>query len=518
MNIIVVGFALSLGLSLILTPGAALLGRFLGGLDWPNSRKVHDRPIPRTGGLAIFIVFTLSMLLGTFWLSSHYFLKLFTLRACCFLFGALVILGMGLLDDFIRLDYKIKFMIQVIGASLAYVGGLRIEFFQLNDLIINFGILSYPITLFWFLLLINAINLIDGLDGLAGGIIFFVCMVMVILLTLQHNFIVALSFAVLAGSVFGFLCYNFNPASVFLGDSGSYFLGYAIAGLSILGSVKSQVSSSLLLPLLALGVPIFDTMFAPLRRFFAGKNMFRPDKGHIHHRLLAMGFSMQKSVWIIYALTVLLCSFSLFLVNVRSQIAFLLLIFLSVGFLIFFQLVKRHYNLSWSQVWPALLNRSSEKGVLDKLTYRRMKNDILHSRDLEELWQNFTSILSVLKFDVAECYLRSKAQGQRQGGDFERVMEGMHKCLINDTAGYRLQWNRWGHIKGGAKAGSVFSRFEVPLIDSANNDLGRLRLAIDVQSHDVNRDMVRCVEDVRKMFIQALEKQDKRKNTLFNKN
>ena len=171
------------------------------------------------------------------------------------------------------------------------MGGLKFDMFGMG---LEFGVFSYLITLFWFILFINAVNLADGLDGLAGGIICFVASVMVILSILNDNYVVAMMFTALSGSVLGFLRYNFNPASIFLGDGGSYFLGYMIAALSILGNVKHQVGAATMIPILALGVPLFDTILSPLRRFVKGRKMFHPDDGHVHHRLIRMGFSVKK--------------------------------------------------------------------------------------------------------------------------------------------------------------------------------------------------------------------------------
>jgi len=218
---------------------------------------------------------------------------------------------------------------------LAYFGGASIEFFQFDDFYMHFGIYSYPLSIFWFLLLINAINFIDGLDGLAGGISFFVCVVMTILLCVQGNIPLALLFSVLAGSLLGFLFYNSYPASIFLGDSGSYFLGYLIAGLSVYGSVKSQVSTSLLLPIVALGIPIADTLFAPLRRLANGRNIFKPDKAHVHHALLDMGYSVNTTVWILYVFTIFIFFSSLALVTFRNQVIGFILLTVSFLFFIF---------------------------------------------------------------------------------------------------------------------------------------------------------------------------------------
>jgi len=194
---------------------------------------------------------------------------------------------------------------------------------------------SYLVTVFWFILFINAVNIVDGLDGLAAGIVVFASLVMVILSILQDDFLSAIFFAAMAGAALGFLRYNFNPASIFLGDGGSYFLGYSIAAFSIMGSVKSQVSVALLIPLLALGIPLFDTLLSPLRRFLLGKKLFQPDAAHFHHRLLEKGLTARNAVYVIYLITLFLCIISIAIVNIRDERAGLFVIVLGAAAVIF---------------------------------------------------------------------------------------------------------------------------------------------------------------------------------------
>jgi UDP-GlcNAc:undecaprenyl-phosphate GlcNAc-1-phosphate transferase len=207
--------------------------------DAPSERKEHTSPTPRCGGLAIVAAFLFTLALSTLITTGVSDKLVLDREATFFLLGALMVFGVGLFDDFHRLGPKVKFLFQVIGASIAFWGGLRIEVFSLFSIDLHFVILSYFVTVFWFVFFINAVNLIDGLDGLAAGIAFFASAVLVILSVLRGEYLIAMLFAALAGAVLGFLRYNFNPASIFMGDGGSYFLGYVIAGLSIMGSIKS---------------------------------------------------------------------------------------------------------------------------------------------------------------------------------------------------------------------------------------------------------------------------------------
>jgi len=273
-------FLIALGFALVLTPAVKWLGVRLGALDVPMERKVHTVPVPRIGGLAVFLAFVATMALTNLYVTNVSALFVFDDRVAFGVGGALVVFGCGLWDDFRRINPGIKLLLQILGASLAFSGDISIGGIFLGGRGIEFGILSYVVTIFWFLLFINAVNLIDGLDGLASGMVLFTSILMVILSVMAGNYLNGMYFAALGGAVLGFLRYNFNPASIFLGDGGSYFLGYTVAALSIMGSVKSQVGALMLIPLLALGVPMFDTIFAPLRRWVRGREMFHPDRGH----------------------------------------------------------------------------------------------------------------------------------------------------------------------------------------------------------------------------------------------
>ena len=245
MTTILITFIFALILSLALTPVAKKLGVRFGSIDVPDERKVHSKPIPRCGGIAIFLAFILTLVISALFMTEVSNKLILHRKTAFFLLGALMVFGVGLFDDFHRLSPRVKFLFQIIAASVAFWGGLRIESFSFFGLGLHFATLSYVVTVFWFVLFINAVNLIDGLDGLAAGIAFFTATVLVILSVLRGEYLIGMLFAVLSGTCLGFLRYNFNPASIFMGDGGSYFLGYAIAGLSIMGSIKSQVGAAM---------------------------------------------------------------------------------------------------------------------------------------------------------------------------------------------------------------------------------------------------------------------------------
>ena len=276
MTTILFAFILALFLSLCITPLARFLGRRWGAMDLPSGRKMHTLPVPRIGGVGIFLAFAITLPAFSLFLATDISrLLVLDTRATALIAGAVICFLTGFVDDFKGLPAWVKLLFQILAASLAYYGGVRIDkvFIGVGEL--KLGYFGLPLTVLWFLVFINAINLIDGLDGLAGGITFIAAMLMVLLSLMGENYLIALLFAVLAGSIMGFLYYNYNPASIFLGDGGSYFLGFAFAGLSLYGSMKGQMGSVMLIPIIALGIPLFDVILSSMRRFLEGKKIGR---------------------------------------------------------------------------------------------------------------------------------------------------------------------------------------------------------------------------------------------------
>ncbi|MFC1859661.1 MraY family glycosyltransferase [Thermodesulfobacteriota bacterium] len=420
MTTILTIFSASLILSLLLTPLVGKLGIKFGAIDIPRDRKVQKRSIPRTGGLAVFLSFVLALILSQF-IKTNISGLLILDRQNIFLFiGAIICFGTGLFDDFKRLGPAIKFLFQTLGASVAFYGGIQIGGINLFGIDIQPGLFSYFFTVFWFVLFINAVNLVDGLDGLAGGVVVFASTVMVILSVLREDYLTALFFSALGGSVLGFLRYNFNPATIFLGDGGSYFLGYAVAGFSILGSVKTQVGAAMLIPLIALGVPLFDTILSPIRRWVRGRQMFQPDSDHVHHRLVEMGMTAQKAVWIIYATTFFLCVMAVIFINIRDERAGLFLIVLGVGGIIFVRKLGYLEYFGTDKVYGWFKDVSDATGFShDRRSFLNIQMEIAQSESIEELWSNASLAFKKLGFDMAEMSVkaiteRCKAQGAGQ--------------------------------------------------------------------------------------------------------
>ncbi|MEW6671020.1 MAG: MraY family glycosyltransferase [Thermodesulfobacteriota bacterium] len=508
-------FILTLILSLLLTPVARRLGIKLGALDNPDARKVHNRPIPRTGGLAVFITFFLALIISKLFNTTVVNRIEITHLNILFFIGSLVIFMIGLLDDFKRQSHMLKFAVQILAASLAFWGGVRIEGFRILGLSIEFGILSYVLTIFWFVLLINAINLVDGLDGLAGGIVVFASVVMVIFSVLKNDFFTAMMFAALGGSVLGFLRYNFNPASIFLGDGGSYFLGYAIAGLSIIGSFKSQLSVILLIPLLALGVPIFDTILAPVRRFIRGKNMFAPDNGHVHHRLLAMGLTTKKAVLFIYLMTLFLCVVAVVLVNIRDERAGLFLIVLGAGVVIFIRKLGYFEYFATDKIYGWFRDLTDEAGFShERRTFLSIQIEIGHSKSMKNMWDNVCQALRLLDFDFAALYLNTLknngANGYVEGHSAERRKTPVSMSSVS----MRREPPDWVcSLEPITDAEQLCSRclfrLEMQLFVKDKKNYGTLLLLKDLERSAMDNFTLKRIESLRRSMIGAFEKLEK---------
>lgn len=284
------------------TPLVKALSVKVGAVDVPkDNRRMHDHPIPRMGGLAIFLGFMFAVLL------------LVPLDAAKqgMLLGAVIIVVLGIFDDIYALSAKLKFVVQIGAALVAVLAGNRIEvlsnpnIFSANP-VWQLGVLSFPVTIIWIVAVTNAVNLIDGLDGLACGVSTISSATMLIIALLVSEVDVAVMMGALAGACIGFLPYNFNPAKIFMGDTGATFLGFILATVSVEGMFKLPTIISFVVPFLMLGLPIFDVTFAVIRRVSKGQSPMSPDRSHVHHRLIDMGFSQKQAVGILYVVSAIL--------------------------------------------------------------------------------------------------------------------------------------------------------------------------------------------------------------------
>lgn len=300
-NRLILPFLATFIMALFFTPLSMKFAHMVNAIDSPEShRKIHNKPIPRLGGLSIFF----AVIFGTLFFSNYPTIKLIGI-----ILGSTIIVLTGVLDDIYDLSAKTKLALQILAASIVVIFGIRIEiftnFFGSTDYI-ALGLLSIPATIFWIVGITNTVNLIDGLDGLAAGTAFIASVVLAYISLINNRYETAVLLIVLAGSTLGFLPYNYNPARVFMGDSGALFLGFYLSIVSVLGAVKGATALAYFVPVLALGLPIFDTSFAILRRFFKNKPIMTADRGHLHHRLLDIGLTHKHAVLILYLISTLL--------------------------------------------------------------------------------------------------------------------------------------------------------------------------------------------------------------------
>ena len=300
--VILLPLVVALVISFLSTPIVKSFAYKLGAIDVPkDERRMNKVHIPRMGGLAIFLGFIISVLL---------FVEVDD-QMKGILLGSVIIVVMGIIDDITPLRASLKFVIQILAALIPVYYGVQITCISNPNLFSdnpywNFGWLSIPITVIWFVGLTNAVNLIDGLDGLAIGVSSISALTMLAIAILVAEPQVAVIMAALVGACIGFMPYNMNPAKIFMGDTGSTFLGYILACITIQGLFKFYAVISFVVPFLILGLPIFDTMFAIIRRISHGQNPMAPDRSHVHHRLIDMGLNQKQAVAVLYVISAIL--------------------------------------------------------------------------------------------------------------------------------------------------------------------------------------------------------------------
>lgn len=401
----ITAFFLSLIISLVLVPLVRNLSIRLNLVDNPNRsrRTIHERLVPRTGGIAILIAFSLP-LLGLFFVESGVG-RVFTANyqmAISLLVGAFVVWLIGFFDDIYHLRALHKFLLQSAVAVFSYIMGFKIQSLAIPFLgVLDMGIFAPLITLLWIVGIINAINLIDGIDGLAAGVSFFVCVTNFIFGFAQHNVIICLISAALGGAILGFLYFNFNPASVFMGDSGSMLIGYILATSSLWSSMKKGTTVALLIPIISLGLPIMDTFVAMFRRLVLKRPIFSPDRGHIHHKLLQKGYSQKKTVVILYGISIvfaLIAIFSYFGDSLQVGISLLILMIITIGIVRFvggFSYIR--YAFSYAQ--PTHSHHAELLRFYLPEFLKRL-DTISSKKDLEDIMRDFLTKTEIYSFEI----------------------------------------------------------------------------------------------------------------------
>lgn len=490
MTTIITIFFIALLASMILTPAVTRLGLKYKWVDAPGPRKVHRAPIPRIGGVAVFTAFMAPFLCALFYTTQVTGLFFENERFLLILSGAYLMFAVGLYDDIRGLRPRYKFAFQIIAALAAYANGIRISGVTLPGVFsVELGLFSLPATMLWFVLVINAINLIDGLDGLAAGISLFASIVLMTLCIMDGRLLIAVGFASLAGAVAGFLRYNFNPASIFMGDSGSYFIGYMLAALSVMGSIKGRTMVALLVPVIALGVPLMDTIVSPIRRFIRGQKLFEADNRHLHHRLMKLGLTHRNSVLILYGATILMGVMAVFLVNAQDDKIGLILTVIAITVLIGIRKLGYLEYLAVDKIYGWFKDITDEVGIShERRTFLNLQMEIIQSKDFDQMWLRIGDALGKLRFDMAEMELQDRF------------------FAVKGKNGYKRNWiwTRNGFDMSSDIRKSSLMKLELPLMDNGRCGYGAIWLVKDLKGDPINHNTLRRIEQLRRTVMSRL--------------
>jgi UDP-GlcNAc:undecaprenyl-phosphate/decaprenyl-phosphate GlcNAc-1-phosphate transferase len=308
-------------ISIIATPVVKRIALKIKAIDVPkDERRVHKKPIPLLGGLAIYISFIITLFLKEGMLKSS---------ELGIIIGATIIVVGGVLDDMRELKPRTKLLFQIAAATVLIVSGVKINIltnpFGGTDGMIDISWFRVPLTLFWVVGITNALNLIDGLDGLAAGVALISSITILVIALLHGRGEAAILTAIMCGAILGFLPYNFNPATIFMGDTGAQLLGFLLAAISMEGTIKSAAAFAISVPILALGLPIYDTLFAMIRRKMNGKPISQGDRGHLHHRLLDIGLSQREAVVVMYFFSAILGGIAIIAMQISTVRSYFLM-------------------------------------------------------------------------------------------------------------------------------------------------------------------------------------------------
>lgn len=459
-------FCVSLLSALLLTPLVGRLAIRLGAVTTPRARDIHDRAVPRLGGVAIAAAFFASLIaLGLIDTSVAQLLQRQPSLSIGLALGGAALGALGLLDDTVGVRAHTKLGVQLVVACFAHGMGFRIEAVSIPFIgVWEMGIFALPITALWIVGVVNAVNLIDGLDGLAAGVIFFAALTNFVIAVIGTQVFVAVVMAAIMGAMVGFLFYNFNPAHIFMGDSGSYFLGYLLATASLTGAMqKTSTAVSLLVPMVALGVPIFDTLFSMLRRTLERRSVFSPDRGHVHHRLIDMGITHRRAVILLYGVSILLMVSAIAIALGRSWESGAALLVASVvitaliRFVGYFEYVR--------------LERSARGHALDAraLLLRRevpeLVTELARPTGDDQIWTRLTAFAR-----ACEC---TQLVLVAHAGAAERSSPESREVDARDLAWVRFELgDGGGHVAFGFRGGALSARADI-LLQLAADAVGR---------------------------------------------
>lgn len=433
-------FGFSLTLSFILTRYVRGLATARGWVQAPISeRHLHEAPLPRLGGVAIFGAFVISLgaavVVASFRPELAFGSSLRVLTTI--LVPACLVFLLGLYDDIRSVGPYAKFTVQTIAAAMLWLGGLRIV-----HLPVLFGFREFPwyvglaITVLWVLGITNAFNLIDGLDGLAAGSALFSTLVVFVVALLSHASLVALTTIALSGAVLGFLRFNFNPATIFLGDSGSLVIGFLLSALALEGAQKAPTIIAVAIPVVSFGLPILETSISVLRRLISGRPVFTADREHIHHKLLQLGLSHRQVVIVLYAVSALFALLSLFLLWPTGSSLGLVLAVVGTGV----WLGVQHLGYPEFGEIRRVAQRTLDQRqiVINNLAIRRATAELKVARDYQQICRILVAAFSANDFDAIEINVKPLLSEYQSLGEFEGIP------FSNGEVHFR--WNRPGTL------------------------------------------------------------------------
>lgn len=413
------GLVVAVCSSTVLTFAVREFARRAGLVDPVGERKVHVHPVPRIGGVAIVLAVALAMTAAMTLFGQHVLAEngrgLVTVIG-----GALAVHIVGLIDDVRPMRARWKFLAQIAIACGVFIAGVRVSTLSLPfaGIVDLGGIIGMVFTVVWFVGITNAFNLIDGLDGLAAGAALFALSTMFVVASYNGLVGPATVTIILAGATVGFLCFNFHPASIFLGDSGSLFLGFMLAGIGLLGSQKSPTVIAVAIPIVSLGLPVLDTTLAVARRFLRGQPIFTADRAHIHHRLLSLGHSPRRVALLLYSACALLGLGGMLLVNDSAYVAVVLVVIgLGVGLA-----VQRLRYYEFEEL-ARVLRRGvhQRKNIGRNVRIREASHRVSELTNLDRVFETLEATFEEDEFECAEVRLRHSFVGAGALMEYRRL-------------------------------------------------------------------------------------------------
>jgi UDP-GlcNAc:undecaprenyl-phosphate GlcNAc-1-phosphate transferase len=451
-------FAFSLAVSFVATREVRDLATHRGWVSVPQGgRHVHQAPLPRLGGVAIFLAFSLS--LSAWLVLSLVFPRLLDGLAPTTILRiyvpACLIFCLGIYDDLRGAGPYLKFAVQAVAAAMLFAGGMRVL-----NLPVIFGshalpwFVGLPLTVLWVVAVTNAFNLIDGLDGLAAGSALFSTLVVFVVSLVDHSWLGSLMSVTLAGAILGFLRFNFNPATIFLGDSGSLFIGFMLSALALAGAQKAPTFVAVAIPVVSFGLPILETLLSILRRLIGGRPIFTADREHIHHKLLQMGFSHRQVVIVLYAVSAIFAMLSLFLLWPTGSTLGLVLAVVGTGI----WLGVQHLNYLEFGELRRVAQRTMEQRqiVINNLSIRRAVEELKAASDFNQVRSVLVAAFESNDFDAFELRLKPLPGDQARSSESSRP----------------LHWSKFPHMV--AISSQPSWKLTLDLVTTANRNRGSL--------------------------------------------